>query len=198
MRIGVALHRILLVAGIVGFFAFVLNATIPFAGRVVLEYTAGTPNGRITRLHPLDRVLSVPILDDTSIAESLIEDPVYFEIKTVVPYREVEVELAYRNRAGIIVSVGVRRGKAFESFDLVPIQELPSRGIWQRATARIDLTGALREKNRYRMIIALPGIAYDHPGSGDVLLSKMRITLRRDPLSISDIRSLLDFFVPKL
>lgn len=191
MRIGVILHRILLVTSIVGFFAYVLNATIPFAGRAVLEYTAGTPHGRITRLHPQDRVLLVPILDDTSIAESLIEDPVYFEIKTAVPYREAELEFVYRNRAGIQVSVGVRRGKEFESFDLVPIQELPSRGIWQRANARVNLAGVSREKNRYRMIIALPGISYDHPGSGDVLLSKMRITLRRDPLSISDIRSLL-------
>lgn len=198
MRIGVFIHRILLFAGIVGFFAYVLNATIPFAGKIVLEYTAGTPNGRITRLHPQDRVLLVPILDDTSIAESLIEDPVYFEIKTAVPYREAEVEFAYRNRAGIQVSVGVRRGTAFESFDLARLHELPARGLWQRGVARIHLAGVPREKNRYRMVIALPGIAYDHPGSGDVLLSKMRITLERDRITPSDIKMLLASFMPRV
>ncbi|MEK7618756.1 MAG: hypothetical protein AAB416_00770, partial [Patescibacteria group bacterium] len=142
-------HRLALTCVSIFFFLWVFNAHVPFTGVTELEYTAGNLSGRITRLHPLDRVRLALNQDGRTIAENLIEDPVYFEVKTAVDFRRAQVTFFYQNRSGSQIGIGIRRGSDYKSFDITPLKSVGSQGAWTIGEATLDLTGARRERNRY-------------------------------------------------
>lgn len=181
--------RVFFTLAAVGFFVWIADQHIPFDGRSDLTYTAGEMHGQITRPHPLDRVR---VIKDASARpiEQFIEDPIYFEIKTSVPYQRANFTIRYQNKTDVSFKIGLKDGLEGKVLGLKNVNTVRKDGEWTVGEAEFDLFGVERTKDRYFFILSFPGVQFEHPERGFVLLDEMRVSLSRPSARTSDFLSL--------
>lgn len=174
----VLLHRAIIIAAVLFFIAWIVDQHVPIAGIRTIHYTSGVPNGSVTRPHPLDRVVT----DDLAKVETFIEDPVYFEVKTSVPYDHVELSFRYKNKLAVPLRVGVKRSDRENDILFSEVEEEKKDGDWTIATTAFDLSSVRRMNHRYHFLFSMPGLQYEYPEKGSLTLSRMTVRLVRLPL----------------
>lgn len=175
MKKWVIINRVVIFCAGVFFIVWIFDQHIPFAGVRVIEYTSGVPNSIVTRPHPLDRVET----HEKEHVEKIIEDPVYFEVKTSVPYERVTLIMRTQNHATVPLKVGLKRSEQGNDVSIQPLLHDKSDGDWSIDHVSFDLAGSLRVSDRYYFLLSLPGVQYEYPERGYALLSTMTITLER-------------------
>lgn len=180
------LWRFTLAVLVVGLALFVVNYHLPFSGSKKITYDFRGPDGTISHVYPVARVRDIARGDGRTY-RPMIEDPVYFDVKTRVPYRAARIELIYENTTSIPLAVGMKLSDGGSPFDLRSFENIIQEGRWSRGSASFDLSRASYYNGKYTFAFSVPGLRTERTGQGEVRLSQMRLILERSPLSRNDI-----------
>ncbi|MEK7123046.1 MAG: hypothetical protein AAB855_04290, partial [Patescibacteria group bacterium] len=127
----------------------------------------------------------------------MIEDPVYFDVRTVVPYKRMRIGLMYNNKTGIPLKIGMKLPDGGPDFELRVLENETSEGEWTRGSASFDLSDASYYNSKYTFAFSVPGLRTENTGAGEVRLSRITLTLEREPFEWNDIASLWKQKLPK-
>lgn len=186
MSSAVVLWRIALAACVIAFVGVVINAHFPFSGVKILNTDFSAGIGIVSHLYPVARMRDMAYANGRAY-RSMIEDPVYFDVKTVVPYRTARIELVYDNRTAIPLKVGMKLPKDADArFELKPLNFQEVQGVWTRGEVSFDLSDASTYNSNYTFVLSLPGLLTEKSDTGELRLSHMTLLLEREPLLWSD------------
>ncbi len=174
--------RGLLFLGVVTFFAWIFNENLPIAGIKKIQYTFGTPNGSITQLRPMARLGEHGNEDGISY-QKIIEDPVYFDMRTPVTYDTMIGEIVYKKHTLKEFRIGIKQFPTQTNFFTVPFTSVSTQGGWIKGRAEISLKEIQRLPGKYSLSLSIPGLAYRPNSDEYVLVSNAQITLQRKPLT---------------
>lgn len=161
------------------FFGYVFNQHIPFTGVRMISYTFDRPHGAVGIFRPPVRYELIEGEKGRKIAK-VIEDPLYFDIKTVIPYDFATVSFAYQKHTLRPVQLAVKPASGSEQFIIIPFYE-EKRGDWIMGTATVDLVTAARQNSKYTFALSIPGLVANTTDEY-VLVSRMNIRLTRPSL----------------
>ena len=178
------------------FFLWIFNENVPIAGIKNILYTFGTPSGSVTQLRPMAR-LAESGKEGAISYQKIIEDPVYFDLRTPIAYDTIVVEMLYKNLSSRTVGLGIKQYPTQTEFFITPFVPLSEQGGWTVARAEISLKNIQRMPGKYSLSLSFPGLAY-HPNINEyVLVSRAQIVLQRKPLTLEDIRRYMYTFFTK-
>ncbi|MBI4272649.1 hypothetical protein HY621_02250 [Candidatus Uhrbacteria bacterium] len=173
--------RISLVALVIGFFLWVFDQNIPFAGTKEITYNFRELNGVVSELYPRARAVN-PSEETEKEGRTIIEDPVYFDVRTRVAYEKARVVVWHKNGSGREVSLGVRiPGTEWKNI----VSDSPRRshdGDWEILEEEFDLSEIPLTQNKYTFLISIPGLEYDSAKNETVIAARTYITLTRKSL----------------
>lgn len=173
------ISRTCITALVVVFFGYVFNQHIPFTGVRIISYTFDRPHGAIGIFRPPARYELVEGEKGRSIAK-IIEDPVYFDIKNIAPYRSAEISFTYQKHTSRSVQLAAKPVSGGEQFTIIPFRE-DKMGDWMIGTADVDLSAVSRQNSKYTFALSIPGLVAN-ASDEYVLVSRMNIRLERSPL----------------
>ena len=192
----IAAHRIVGICMIIGFFSYLLHAHIPFTGTKTIVYTSDALHGQIGRLRPLDRIPQDTLANGRHI-DRMVEDPVYLDLKTIVPFDKARLSVFYKNETPYALSLGVNAAEKGWNIQTKELEIEEGEDGWTIGSSEFDLTAVQRRKEVYQFLISAPGLRYEkHEGS--IFISKIIIHLQRKPVSLSDFAFLAKKFSAKL
>lgn len=172
--------RLLALSTLVVLFLYILNSNIPFAGKKILTYTFEKPHNVISHFRPWVRYQEVEEKSEEKKVIKIIEDPVYFDIWTPVPYRKVRIELMFKNVSKAPLSIGLRRSPSQWDILLQPIIVVRKEGEWTIGYGEFDLSDIPLQYQKYTFLISAPGLIVEKPEYGYVFLARERIILERE------------------
>lgn len=181
--------RFLLGVGVVALSVFIVNYHFPFSGMKETLYDFRVPEGTISHVYPVARVRDMAFANGHSY-RPMIEDPVYVDIKTSIPYQRARITVFYQNTTGIPLQIGLKQTASTAAFELKSFENEAREGEWQRGEATFDLSAASYYNKKYTIAFSVPGLRTEGTRQGEVRLSQMRLTLQRPPLSWKDITTL--------
>ncbi|MBI4240038.1 hypothetical protein HY620_03550 [Candidatus Uhrbacteria bacterium] len=176
---------------------WIIDQNIPFAGAKRIAYTFGSLHGQVSQLRPLSRATSLDLSKNPQ-TQTVFEDPVYFDIKTLVPYQRIIFTVLYQNHSGRQIGMGVKDGEGWK-FALKPFKEgiqsvsakaTADKGEWTVGEVEFDLTKSSYANGRYTFLFSIPGLTIDKRAYEYIIFSQMNITLTRDDI----ITSVKNFF----
>jgi len=176
LRVGLILIPVIAL----GFFGF---SYINPSGELVVDYDfcqAVTPY--FSGLSPYGRVLDI-----SNCEQSMVIDPVYFDVRLPQSYRQVDIGLDYDKPADQELKLGVgvdpdnwqwEFGHGIKN----PASTEASVGRQELSTTnyKLELFNTKFEKNRYRFIISAPGL--DSSG-GEIKFYNMKLKFTKEPLT---------------
>src|SRR3989338_6971967 len=134
---GSMLWRGFLIAAIIGLALFVVNYHVPLSGTKTVIYDFRTADGIVSHVYPVSRVRDMARAAGRAY-RPMIEDPVYADVKTLLPYRAAHVDLIFENTTSIPLAMGVKRADGTPSFDLKSIENVQREGKWARGSVLFD------------------------------------------------------------
>lgn len=167
----------------------VMNYHVPFSRVKTIEYSFRGPDGTISHVYPVARVRDVARADGRTY-RSMIEDPLYFDVRTLLPYGKARIELVYRNKTAVPLKIGVKLKNGETAFDIKPFANITKDGEWSRGEVAFDLSPASYYNSKYTFAFSVPGLRAESAAAGEVRLSQMTLTLERDPISWKEIMKL--------
>lgn len=179
MQRALIISRTCIAALVVVFFGYIFNQHIPFTGVRMISYTFDRPHGAIGIFRPPVRYELIDSEKTGKIAK-IIEDPVYFDVKSSVPYRTASFSFAYQKHTSRTVQLAMKPASSGGRFILIPFRE-EKKGDWTIATAHVDLATASRQNSKYTFALSIPGLVANDSNEY-VLVSHMNIRLERQPL----------------
>lgn len=180
--------RVLLGSVVVGILFFVLNYHIPFSGEKNIHYTFDGPLGMVSFVYPVSRVRDREQAEDGVKFIRMVEDPVYVDVTTRIPFDMVTLEVTYDNTTDIPLAMGIKQKEGSSPSILLKEFESVSRvGNWSKGTVSFDLRSANHYNGKYTFVFSAPGLVTEKSISGDIRLSEMTLHLKRKPLSWGDI-----------
>jgi hypothetical protein len=174
--------------GLVVLSLYILNYHIPFSGVKEIRYNFRAPDGTVSHVYPVARVKDMARQDGRTY-RAMIEDPVYFDVRTVAPYDTARIDLVYQNTTRTPLQIGMKLQSGETAFDLKPLQDERKEGQWTRGTAQFDLSRASYYNSKYTFAFSVPGLRAEQVDTGEIRLSQMVFTLERPPLRWADIKS---------
>lgn len=180
------LWRCVLAVAVVALVLFIANYHLPFSGVKKITCDFRGPDGTISHAYPVARVREMARADGRTY-RPMIEDPVYFDVKTLVPYRAAHIELIYNNGTVVPLKIGVKLPDGGPPFDLKSLENITKEGRWSRGSASFDLSSASHYNGKYTFAFSVPGLRTERTGQGEVRLAQMRLILERPSLSWNDI-----------
>lgn len=159
----------------------VLNHAVPFAGRKTLSYTFGKPHSDIGAFRPWIRYETIKGKDGATII-NMLEDPLYFDVKTPVQYKTARVEIVFQNNSKTPLHLGVRRSSEQFNIDTQPVTIFSKRDGWKMARAEFNLRGIPLYYQKYTFLVSVGGKVLENKNDDSVLLAKLGITLERDSI----------------
>lgn len=175
------ISRIVIVLTLFAFAGYIANQHIPFTGVKTIFYTFDRPHGAVGVFRPPVRYELIP--NGKRRIAKIIEDPVYFDVKTAVAYRSARIAFRYQKHTSRTVQLAMRGWQDGVKFSTTPFTETVV-GDWVQAHATIDLVRALREHGKYTFAVSIPGLVAN-ASDEYLLVSDMTIELIRKPLHSS-------------
>jgi len=180
-RAAVFVKIFFLIIFIVGFALLVYKNTYP-SGELTLVYRLGQDKPHsVSQLEPKYRVSEVLMLGDRP-GQILISNPVYFNLRTVLPFERAKVSLLYKNPGNHKFKVGGLVNKELWQFDLKEIDGQETDDGWLFGQAEFSMLGYLREENQYRFILSVPYTELENQEDG-LVISEIKLELYRQPLT---------------
>ncbi len=170
--------RISIVLCVLALAGYIANQHIPFTGIKTIQYTFDRPHGAVGIFRPPVRYELIE--SGSKRIAKVIEDPVYFDVKTSVPYASATILFNYQKHTQKKTQLAVRGWQDGVKFSTVPFEETIV-GDWVQARAVVDLTKAMRENDKYTFAVSIPGLIA-HISDEYILVSDMTIQLVRQPL----------------
>ncbi len=178
----VKIFHIVLILCVVGFFVWIFDQNVPVAGTKLLIYNFKDLSGVFSELYPRDRVAPDDEQTKNLRVKRIIEDPVYFDVRTRVPYEQATLRVEYQNTTTKQVSLGIRiLGQEWKT-SLDQNGKRSKQGEWEILESSFDLSTVPLYQNKYTFVISIPGMEYDKPEVGSILVSRATITLQRKSL----------------
>ncbi len=174
----VLIWRLLLACGIFFFIGWVVNEHIPFSGvkKAVTDFSR--PGGTISFVYPVSRIHD----------GEMVEDPLYGDVHTLVPYTRATADLVYSNTTDIPLRMGIKQeGESGRTIVLKEFETEKWEGEWRRAVVSFDLNGASYYNNKYTLVFSAPGLVTEKDIPGEIHLAKLTLTLAREPFSWNDV-----------
>lgn len=168
--------RVIITILVVGYFGYITHQHIPFTGVRTISYTFDRPDGSIGIFRPPVRYELIETGKEGVVAK-VLEDPVYFDIKTLVSYRQAHIVFRYQKHTTRTVQLAVKSSLQDKAFATVPFQE-QADSDWIVGSADVDLTSASRQNRRYTFALSIPGLVA-HTSDDYILVSRMDVRLTR-------------------
>lgn len=173
------ISRTCITALVVVFFGYVFNQHIPFTGVRIISYTFDRPHGAIGIFRPPARYELVEGEKGRKIAK-VIEDPIYFNIKSILPYHSAKISFTYQKHTSRHAQLAAKPVSGGEQFIIIPFREAKIGG-WTIGTADVDLSAVSRQNSKYTFALSIPGLVAN-TSDEYVLVSRMNIRLERSSL----------------
>lgn len=181
------LWRILLAIAVLVLCAYIVNYHFPFSGMKTIETDFRAGKGIVSYLYPVARVRDMAVTDGRSY-RPMVEDPVYFDVRTIVPHERVRIILIYNNTTGVPLKIGMKLPEGTGAdFELHALENEVKEGEWTRGEVLFDLSRASYYNSKYTFAFSVPGLRTEGVGAGEVRLAQMTLTLERDPIQWDDI-----------
>ncbi len=155
-----------------------INQHVPFTGVKTIKYTFDRPHGAVGIFRPPVRYELVE--NGPNRIAKIIEDPVYFDVKTSVLYKNATIRFNYQKHTQKKTQLAVRVWQDGVKFSTIPFEETVV-GDWVQARATVDLGMAMRENGKYTFALSIPGLIA-HISDEYILVSDMTIQMVRQPL----------------
>lgn len=168
--------RTFLIVCVVSFFLWIFDQNIPFAGKKNITYNPNKLHGAVSELYPLARVLN-PSQESQNEGRTIIEDPIYFDVRTRVAYRGAHLKLSYQNTSSHSVSLGMRIHGSEAKNILAQKITRDRDGVWETVEADFDLSVVPLLQNKYTFLISIPGLEYEGLQKETILAHRINITL---------------------
>lgn len=181
------LVSILCIGGLCVLFLWVADQNISFSGYKSIDYVFGDPGPVISELQPVSRMSSKEYNSDGTSFQKMLEDPVYFDLITPLPYQRAKIRLLFSNHTSIPLRLGVR-GSGSADYILGNMSEDSNDGRWTEGHIDIDLSQAAWEKGKYRFVLSVPGLVRGNDEEY-VALSSINIQLYKDPITFANMKS---------
>lgn len=180
--------RAVLVVGVAGILFSVLNYHIPLSGEKNTRYTFDGPTGMISFVYPVSRVRDRERAEDGALFIRMVEDPVYFDVLTSVPFDTATLEVTYNNTSSIPLRMGVKQKEGeMPSILLKDFEPVSRAGNWSKETVSFDLRTANHYNGKYTFAFSAPGLVTEKNIPGQLRLAEMTLRLKREPFSWNDI-----------
>lgn len=179
MQKTLTISRTFIVLAVLVFFGYILNQHIPFMGVHTISYSFDRPNGAIGVFRPSVRYELISGEGNKKMAK-ILEDPVYFDIKSIVPYHSAHFSFMYKNNSSHHVRLAYKSMQLGKQFKIVPLYE-KILGEWTVGSADVELIDAARENSKYTFAFSLPGLVANKSDE-HVVVSRIDIRLVRKSL----------------
>lgn len=179
-QVGIILFRLVLAVGVGGIVFSIFTYHLPLSGVKRVYYDFRAPDGTVSHLYPVARVRDL-VSQGGKTYRPMIEDPVYFDVKTAVPYKTARIDLVYENRTSIPLRIGMKLPEGGPAFELKALE---------RGSVAFDLSRASYYNSKYTFVFSVPGLRTENTAAGEVRLAEMTLTLERKPFQWEDIQSL--------
>lgn len=187
MSAAIIVWRMVLFGVVLLFIGSIINYHLPFGGVKRVEYGFQHASGMISMVYPVSRVKDVQTALDGIEYRLMVEDPLYVDVQSVVPYKTATIQLTFTNTTGTPLKIGIKRsGDA--GILLEPFNQTVRSGEWTMGTVSFDLADASYYNNKYTFVFSVPGLVTEKNSKGDIRLAHMTITLKRDPFSFAEIQ----------
>ncbi len=174
-----SISRICIALVIVCYFGYILNQHIPFTGIHTISYTFDRPDGAIGVPRPPARFELIRDDSGKQIAK-VIEDPLYFDIKTLVSYQLAKISFSYQKHTNRTVQLALKSSETGQQFTTMRFSEKRD-GEWTIGTADVDMNHMVRQNGKYTLAFSVPGLIAN-TSDDYILVSRMDITLVRKSL----------------
>ncbi|MDP2630517.1 MAG: hypothetical protein Q8P56_03860 [Candidatus Uhrbacteria bacterium] len=183
--------RGLLGIAVAGVLFSILNYHIPFGGEKNIRYTFDGPSGMISFVYPVSRVRDRERAQDGAPFIRMVEDPVYFDVTTSVPFDTATLDVTYENTSPIPLQMGAKQKEGdTPSILLKQFEQISRTGNWSNGTVSFDLRTSNRYNGKYTFVFSVPGLVTEKNVPGEVRLSEMTLRLKRKSLSWNDIAAI--------
>lgn len=182
--------RIVLIIIPIIIFIWLVDKNLVPSGKLSAQYNFEKISPFISRLYPVGRVLGVEKTAQGEYYQSIIIDPVYFNVHLPVSFKKAHFILKYQTKNNFNVRLGYQVGQGFKYYfkSLIPIGE---EGEWLVAEADFDLANAYIKNNKLAFAISSPQL--DERG-GEIKITSIQLTLEKDPLTLKSLPSLIKKF----
>ena len=174
--------RLVLFMAFLAILSVLIYANIYPSGRLIVEHKIGmTGPCNISPLEPRHRVLAPEIIAGQK-AQALISNPVYFNLRTVLPFRKAKIRIVYRNPENYNFRIGGLVNNDLWQFDFKEVEVVSQEGDWLTGQAEFDTSFYYRDDNKYRFILAVPYQELEDFSSA-LAVHRIDIELERDPMT---------------
>lgn len=180
IRIAIRMALIIVASG---FFLWLFDQNIPFAGVKKITYTFSEISGPVSEPYPRDRTHKELVGTDGTQTIRMVEDPLYFDVRSKVDYEYADIILYFRNESDRPAQLGMRIfGDTWKTIVPSGQRSGSAEGGWNTIQARFDLQQVPRYQNTYTFLISVPGLRYESKDNESLVLSHADIRLIRKPL----------------
>lgn len=175
--------RVILIIAAGVFFLWLFDQNLPVAGVKIITYTFNEVGGPVSEPYPRDRVQNETATASTGSSIRMVEEPLYFDVRSRVDYESADITLYLRNNSSRQVQLGARVfGDTWQT--VIPSDQRRATAAegWDTINAQFDLRTVPRHQNKYTFVISAPGLRYEADSKESIYLSHADIHLLRKPL----------------
>lgn len=180
--------RALLFLVVVGIVCAVFAYHIPLSGEKDVHTAFDGPKGSISFVYPVSRVKDRERGEDGVSFIRMVEDPVYIDVHTRVPFDSARLDVTYINTTSIPLQMGIKLQEGSNPAILLKsFEHISQKGNWSRASVSFDLTRAKRYNGKYTVVFSAPGLVTEKNIPGELRLAEMTVHLKRKAFSWDDM-----------
>lgn len=180
--------RALLFVVIVGVVCAVVTFHIPLNGKKDIQYGFDGQTGSVSFVYPVSRVKDRQRADEGSSFIQMVEDPLYVDVTTRVPYDTATIEVTFANTTPLPFQMGIKQKEGSQkSILLKGFEQTFREGHWTRGSVSFDLQTANYYNGKYTFVFSVPGLVTEKNIPGEIRLSEMTLHLQRKPFSLHDL-----------
>ena len=175
-------------------FIWLINKNLVPFGKLSANYNFQELSPFISRLYPAGRVLVAERNKDGQYYQSVIIDPVYFNVHLPISFKKAKVILKYQLINASVLRLGYQVGPNFQYYfnELRPIN---TEGEWLISETNFNLSRAYVKDNKLRFALSSP---YLDEQEGEIRIASIEVILEKEPLGIKDVPMLIKKFIKKI
>lgn len=169
---------------------WLVNKNLVPSGKLMASYNFREISPFISRLYPVGRVLGVEQNKNGDYYQSVAIDPVYFKVYLPVSFERAKIILKFQTNKVNNLRLGYQIGPDFQYYfkNVIPIRR---EGEWQVAEVNFNLQNAYIKDNKLKFAVSSPHLdEYE----GEIKIHSIEVVLEKEPLTFSDIPSLVKKF----
>ncbi len=166
-----------------GLLGWLVWSDLVVSGKLQSTYAFTQPSPYILSLAPKDRLGDFHWAKEDRRWQSIIDDPIYFDLRLPRQFSAVTFSVIYRANAQDVVRLGAFYNKDHYQYQLRDFDSVSDIGDgWRLGTVTFDLTDKRFAFQKYQFMISVPTLR----GSGRTVdFARIDMTATRPPLTVS-------------